>query len=61
MALSLFHPLVQTWFEGRFETSTDAQTDGWPAIAEGRQPLTSCRACLPTMEILDRIQQSIDD
>ena len=30
------------------------------AIAEGRQPLTSCRACLPTMEILDRIQRSID-
>ena len=30
------------------------------AIAEGRQPLTSCLACLPTMEIIDRIQRSID-
>ena len=39
MPLSLFHPLVRTWFEGRFETPTDAQTDGWPAIAEGRHTL----------------------
>ncbi|OGG57019.1 MAG: hypothetical protein A3F84_12950 [Candidatus Handelsmanbacteria bacterium RIFCSPLOWO2_12_FULL_64_10] len=31
------------------------------AIREGRRPLTSCRACLPTMELLDRIQKSIED
>ena len=30
------------------------------AIKAGRQPLTSCLACLPTMEIIDRIQRSID-
>ncbi len=30
------------------------------AIREGRKPLTSFRACLPTMELLDRIQKSID-
>ncbi len=30
------------------------------AIAEGRKPLTSCRTCLPTMEILDRLQKSMD-
>ncbi len=31
------------------------------AIAEKRQPLTSCKACLPTMEMLDRIQRSINE
>lgn len=30
------------------------------AIREGRKPLTSCGACLPTMQLLDRIQRSID-
>jgi 2-hydroxy-4-carboxymuconate semialdehyde hemiacetal dehydrogenase len=30
------------------------------AIREGRPALTSCSACLPTMEILDRIQRAID-
>ena len=30
------------------------------AIREGRKPLTSCKACLPDMRILDRIQKSID-
>lgn len=30
------------------------------AIREHRPALTSCRACLPTMEALDRIQRTID-
>ncbi len=30
------------------------------AIREGRKPKTSCRACLPTMKILDRLQKSMD-
>ncbi len=30
------------------------------AIEAGRKPLTSCQSCLPTMALLDRIQQSID-
>ncbi len=39
----------------------DAQDrEFFAAIKAGRQPLTSCRACLPTMEIIDRIQRSID-
>jgi 2-hydroxy-4-carboxymuconate semialdehyde hemiacetal dehydrogenase len=39
----------------------DAQDrEFFASIKEGRQPLTSCRACLPTMEIIDRIQRSID-
>lgn len=30
------------------------------AIAEGRKALTSCSACLPVMEIVDRVQAAID-
>ena len=39
MPLSQFHPLVQEWFRSRFSESTDAQVEGWPAIAEGRHTL----------------------
>ena len=35
----LFHPLVRRWFDERFESPTDAQKAGWPAIAEGRHTL----------------------
>ncbi|MCZ6632651.1 MAG: Gfo/Idh/MocA family oxidoreductase [bacterium] len=31
------------------------------AVREGRKPLTSCKTCLPTMEILDRLQKSMDE
>ena len=31
------------------------------AIREGRKALTSCSACLPVMEMLDRLQQSMDN
>ena len=31
------------------------------AIREGRKPLTSCAACLPTMRLLDRIEKSIEE
>ena len=39
MSLSRFHPLVQEWFKSRFPEPTDAQIQGWPAIAEGRHTL----------------------
>ena len=39
MPLSLFHPLVQTWFRGRFDAPTGAQAQGWPAIAQGTHTL----------------------
>ena len=39
MTESLFHPIVQTWFERRFERPTGAQALGWPAIAQGRDTL----------------------
>ena len=37
--LSSFHPLVRDWFTSRFTAPTDAQVEGWPAIAEGRHTL----------------------
>src|SRR5512137_436087 len=39
--LGVFHPIVREWFERTFRTPTEAQTRGWPAIAEGRHTLIS--------------------
>ena len=39
MALETFHPIIRTWFERRFGAPTDAQAQGWPAIASGRHTL----------------------
>jgi ATP-dependent Lhr-like helicase len=39
VATSLFHPIIQTWFERRFGVPTEAQAQGWPAIAAGRHTL----------------------
>ena len=39
MSTSHFHPIVQEWFEGRFQGPTEAQTQGWAAVAEGRHTL----------------------
>ena len=39
MPLSLFHPLIRDWFQGRFAAPTEAQAAGWPAIARGRHTL----------------------
>jgi ATP-dependent Lhr-like helicase len=39
MPLSQFHPLVRDWFNGRFEGPTEAQYQGWPAIAQGTHTL----------------------
>ncbi len=38
----------------------DQDGEFFAAIAQGRKPLTSCSACLPVMEVIDRIQQAID-
>src|SRR6188768_1102128 len=39
-ALALFHPAVRTWFERRFPHGpTEAQAQGWPAIARGESTL----------------------
>ena len=37
--LDQFHPLVQDWFRSRFDAPTEAQAEGWPAIARGRHTL----------------------
>ena len=39
MPLSQFHPLIQQWFNSRFDAPTPAQEAGWPAIASGRHTL----------------------
>ncbi len=39
MAIETFHPIVRTWFERRFGTPTEAQAQGWPAIASGKHTL----------------------
>ncbi|MBM3925138.1 MAG: DEAD/DEAH box helicase [SAR202 cluster bacterium] len=38
-SLSLFHPVIQRWFQGRFSSPTPPQSQGWPAIASGRDTL----------------------
>ena len=38
---SLFHPVVVEWFRNRFAAPTEAQAEGWPAIASGRHTLIS--------------------
>ena len=37
--MTQLHPLVRDWFLSRFEAPTEAQTQGWPAIAQGRHTL----------------------
>ena len=39
MPTSHFHPLIRTWFERRFGKPTEAQAQGWPAIASRRHTL----------------------
>src|SRR5205807_1949892 len=34
-----FHPIVSTWFEGRFGTPTEPQAAGWPRIQAGEDTL----------------------
>ncbi len=41
MSIPYFHPIIQEWFQGRFEGPTEAQSAGWPAIAQGRHTLIS--------------------
>src|SRR2546422_2040627 len=41
MSLEYFHPVVREWFEKKFTAPTEAQEQGWPAIATGRHTLIS--------------------
>ena len=40
-ALARFHPAVAEWFTSSFGMPTRAQSEGWPAIADGRSTLIS--------------------
>ncbi len=42
--LMAFEPATREWFQGSFEGPTDAQAQGWPAIAAGEHTLI----CAPT-------------
>jgi ATP-dependent Lhr-like helicase len=42
--LAVFHPATRAWFESSFADPTAAQSQGWPAIADGRHTLI----CAPT-------------
>ncbi len=39
MSASHFHPIVREWFEERFRQPTEAQAQGWQAVAEGQHTL----------------------
>src|SRR5688500_130464 len=41
MPLSHFHPVVREWFERKFAAPTEAQAQGWRAIAGSRHTLIS--------------------
>ena len=39
MPLSLFHPVIRSWFSSKFQSPTEAQAQGWAAIAQGLHTL----------------------
>lgn len=39
MALHLFHPVIQQWFESRFDSPTEPQRLGWPHLVAGHNAL----------------------
>ena len=39
MSTSHFHPVISEWFEERFREPTEAQAQGWAAVAEGKHTL----------------------
>src|SRR6185295_4654634 len=39
MALTLFHPVIQRWFNSRFAGPTEPQAQAWPFIREGEHVL----------------------
>ena len=39
VSTSQFHPIISQWFDSRFRQPTEAQTQGWAAIGQGRHTL----------------------
>jgi len=65
-ALGLFHPAVRTWFERRFPHGpTEAQAQGWPAIARGDDtliaaPTGSGKTLSAFLLCIDRLYRAAD-
>ena len=66
MSTSHFHPIIREWFEGRFGQPTEAQAQGWAAVAEGRHtliaaPTGSGKTLAAFLSCIDRlVRQGID-
>ena len=66
MPTSHFHPIIREWFEGRFHEPTEAQAQGWAAVAEGRHtliaaPTGSGKTLAAFLSCIDRlVRQGID-
>ena len=67
MSLSAFHPIIQQWFRSRFDAPTEAQSAGWPAIAQGRHtliaaPTGSGKTLTAFLTCIDQlVRQGIDE
>ena len=67
MLLSQFHPIIQDWFRERFAGPTEAQAEGWPAIAQGRHtliaaPTGSGKTLAAFLTCLDQlVRQGLDE
>ena len=66
MPMNLFHPVVASWFERRFNVPTDAQRLSWPKIVEGGHtllaaPTGSGKTLAAFMVCIDRLlRQSLE-
>ena len=66
MSTSHFHPIIREWFEERFTQPTEAQAQGWAAVAEGRHtliaaPTGSGKTLAAFLTCIDRlVRQGLD-
>ncbi len=67
MSTSHFHPIVREWFEERFSQPTEAQAQGWAAVAQGRHtliaaPTGSGKTLAAFLTCIDRlVRQGLED
>ena len=67
MATSQFHPIIREWFEARFRQPTEAQNEGWAAVAEGchtliAAPTGSGKTLAAFLTCIDRlVRQGLED
>ena len=67
MVLDQFHPIIRDWFQERFAGPTEAQAEGWPAIAQGRHtliaaPTGSGKTLAAFLTCLDQlVRQGLDE